>query len=594
MYLIYGWMWIVFVQVVHSDLSCPELAPKCTCGKAYDWIGNEWKMVTYANCSNSGLVQVPDLSSLYGKSVYRLSLNNNNITRIKSNHFVNITVQHLVLSKNPLKSIPENAFKEIRHKLERLDIDGVKLKIDTGLPFLKGMTKLKSVDLGYNLLKNKYKVFPSGLFASLNLTSLVSLTLQALQMSKLEEGAFNGIEGLEQLDLSYNFLPDFPKELLHLKKLKRLKLYSNEIMVLKNNTFSGLTKLQKILIGVNDIDTIEPGAFNDLEGSLEEINLYHNPLPAVPTEALSELRKLKKLSLVKNSLSEVKNGSFVGDYSLEELQIGDNPKLAFDDEGMFHGIEESLSTLFIRSLNLDSLPVHILSRLKRLEYLDATDNNIRKIDKRFFKGLNLSIVKLMKNRIKHIDHRAFRNFPKGVILDLHDNLIHNISFILEVEKCTFKEVYLTRNRIKCNCEVEKVLNSGLVSWDVIGDCYAEENLVKRWYNFKDPKLMDYFRRTCKMTKPFALCFQSTSSTSSVHVSLTNYFVLCAFMCCLRIFFTLNFWYIYIPSLLCADRWNGSYWFRCYYVICTVELQCLEHLWDHRKLFETWVVRAIEG
>ena len=27
---------------------------------------------------------------------------------------------------------------------------------------------------------------------------------------------------------------------------------------------------------------------------------------------------------------------------------------------------------------------------------------------------------------------------------------------------------------------------------------------------------------------------------------------------------------------------------------TVKLQWLEHLWDHRKLFETWVVRATEG
>lgn len=313
MHLIYGFIWIAFIQVVDSDVECPELAPKCRCGKSYDWIGSEWKMVTFANCSYAGLVQVPDLSSLNGKSIYRISLNNNNITRIKSDHFVNISVKHLVLSKNPLKSISEKAFSPLRRKLEILDIDGVKLKINTGLPFLKGMTKLKSLDLGYNLLENKYKVLPSGLFAGLNLTSLVSLTLQALQMSKLEEGTFNGIEGLEQLDLSYNFLPEFPKEVLKLKELKRLKLYSNEVMNLKNNTFAGLTKLQKLLIGVNDIGTIEPGAFNDLEDSLEEINLYLNPLLAVPTEALSDLRKLKKLSLVKNSLSEMKNGSFVGD-----------------------------------------------------------------------------------------------------------------------------------------------------------------------------------------------------------------------------------------------------------------------------------------
>ena len=30
------------------------------------------------------------------------------------------------------------------------------------------------------------------------------------------------------------------------------------------------------------------------------------------------------------------------------------------------------------------------------------------------------------------------------------------------------------------------------------------------------------------------------------------------------------------------------------IMVTVEPQWLEHLWDHGKLFETWVVRATEG
>ena len=38
-------------------------------------------------------------------------------------------------------------------------------------------------------------------------------------------------------------------------------------------------------------------------------------------------------------------------------------------------------------------------------------------------------------------------------------------------------------------------------------------------------------------------------------------------------------------------WQSNYK-NCY--VGTVELQWLEHLWDHRKLFETWVVRATEG
>ena len=37
------------------------------------------------------------------------------------------------------------------------------------------------------------------------------------------------------------------------------------------------------------------------------------------------------------------------------------------------------------------------------------------------------------------------------------------------------------------------------------------------------------------------------------------------------------------------------WFQCIMDLkTTVEFQWLEHLWDHRKLFETWVVRVTEG
>ena len=32
----------------------------------------------------------------------------------------------------------------------------------------------------------------------------------------------------------------------------------------------------------------------------------------------------------------------------------------------------------------------------------------------------------------------------------------------------------------------------------------------------------------------------------------------------------------------------------YIHVYTVELQCLEHLWDYEIVFETWVVRAIEN
>ncbi|WAQ97769.1 LIGO4-like protein [Mya arenaria] len=398
---------------------------------------------------------------------------------LKRESFANITVNELVLRKNPVKHIHNDVFQDLKDSLEVLDMDSSRIKIDTGLPFLQGLTNLKVLDLGYNQLKNKYKTFPSGIFAGLDLLSLRTLTLQALQMSNIDSGAFTGIEHLEQLDLSFNFLYEFPTELLSLKNLKDLKLYSNDIEFLRNNTFKGLQNLRQLLIGVNEIDTIEDGAFNDLENSIKELNFYHNPLYKVPSDAINGLKSLTKLSLVKTNLETVPNGTFDGEYQLTELHLDHNPGLQFSDEGMFYGIEDSLETLFIRTLNLTQLPLNVLQRLSKLKYLDASNNAIKQIDKDFFKGLQLQSIQLSWNKIRNIDHLAFTAFEKGVVINLHNNNLRDLSFILELDECTFDEVHVTGNSIKCDCGVEKVINSGLVTWGLTGECYVEEDKVKQ-------------------------------------------------------------------------------------------------------------------
>lgn len=500
----------------------------CACVEATDWWLNAWTTLKVVNCSHRALTEIPDFGPLRDKTFHRLLLNNNNITAINSDDFKNITVREIVLRKNPMKRIRHDAFQEIRHVLEILDLDSDRITIDEGLRFLDGLYQLKVLDLGYNRLRDRYEEFPSEVFAGLNLSSLTTLTLQALQITKIDDGAFSGLENLEQLDLSYNFISDFPSELRRLTNLKGLKLYSNELTSIKNNTFEGLTQLKKLLIGVNEItaESIELGAFNDLNNSIEEINLYQNPLYRVPSEVLQNLKNLKKLSLVKTNLENIENGTFVGDYKLEELHLDDNPGLSFEDEGMFNGIEKSLEMLFIRRLNLDKLPLNVIKRLKNLYYLDAADNVIKKIDKHFFNGLQLTHIKLMWNQIKHIDYRAFKKMDKGVTLDLHSNEIRDISFILHVKECTFQEVYLTKNRIACDCNVEKVLNSGLVSWQVIGECYVETGGQKRWYSFADENLMEHFGRVCNRTRPYASCFQSTSGSGTPYlkVCIINFYI----------------------------------------------------------------------
>ena len=47
-----------------------------------------------------------------------------------------------------------------------------------------------------------------------------------------------------------------------------------------------------------------------------------------------------------------------------------------------------------------------------------------------------------------------------------------------------------------------------------------------------------------------------------------------------------------PEMICIHAYGKCVAFMV--VIITVELQLLEHLWDYENLFETGVVRAIEG
>ncbi|XP_045204796.2 leucine-rich repeat-containing G-protein coupled receptor 5A-like [Mercenaria mercenaria] len=524
-------LWMSSAITVASLFTCPEMT-NCACGEVNDWWLNEWTNIKVVNCSYRSLTKIPDFNLLKDKTFHRLLLNNNNITGINRDDFKNISIREVVLRKNPMKKIARDAFQEIRHVLEILDLDSDRITIDEGLRFLHGLYKLKVLDLGYNRLKNEYEEFPSEVFANSNLSSLTTLTLQALQMTKIDDGAFSGIENLEQLDLSYNFISDFPSELRKLKNLKGLKLYSNELTSIKNNTFAGLTKLKKLLLGVNEItaESIELGAFNDLTDSIEEINLYQNPLMKVPSEVLQNLKNLKKLSLVKTNLESIENGSFVADYKLEELHLDDNPKLSFEDEGMLNGAEDSLQVLFIRRLNLEKLPLKVLRRLENLYYLDAADNVIKKIDKHFFNGLKLSHIKLMWNQVRHVDHRAFKNMGKGIILDLHGNDIRDISFILHVEECTFQEIYMTKNKIPCDCTVEKVLNSGLVSWQVIGECFIETEGKKQWYSFDDSNVKDHFGKVCNKTRRYASCFQSTSDSGPQYlISIIYYCIYVSFL-----------------------------------------------------------------
>ncbi|KAL3878590.1 hypothetical protein ACJMK2_030926 [Sinanodonta woodiana] len=513
-FIVYLMLWIASVT---TDLTCRDLRSVCTCGMKFVWYEGAWKNLAVVNCSSAGLVSIPNFSSLEGQDIDMLILNNNNLTDIPPNAFRNLTVKELVLSRNPLKSIRQNLFAPLKESLKKLELQGVELYIDDGLVFLSNLDQLRALDLGNNHLKNEYGEFTGGIFDGLGLNSLKTLGLRVLKMTKLKEGAFRGLPNLEELDISINYLAEIPGELKNVKNLRVLNMYSNEINILKNGTFDGLSNVESLYFGANEIATIEEGAFAGLEDSLQRINLYHNALTSVPVDAIVNLRKLKMLGFAANNIQTIENGTLVGEYRLEILELDKNP-LTYH-ENMFTGVEDSLTTLFIRENELTTLPLRALRKLKRLSHLDAADNHITEIDKLFFGNLKLSKIYLMRNKISKVDPSAFESHPNGIILDLYKNLLTDISFILKLEVCKFDDVDVSSNPVICDCSIEEILNSGRVAFPINGECSFPEDESKI-YRFDSPRLMERLVSSCNRTKQYAFCRPSVyeaSSTSRVTV-----------------------------------------------------------------------------
>ena len=85
-------------------------------------------------------------------------------------------------------------------------------------------------------------------------------------LNDFEGNIFNNLEYLEDLLLSGNEIESIePCAFNRLKNLRRLDLHNVKLRHLNENTFFGLDKLKKLDLNHNTIKSIDPYAFNDLK-----------------------------------------------------------------------------------------------------------------------------------------------------------------------------------------------------------------------------------------------------------------------------------------------------------------------------------------
>ena len=145
------------------------------------------------------------------------------------------------------------------------------------------------------------------------------------------------------------------------------------IAALKPGDFDGLTRLDSLNLGDNQLTTLPSGAFDRLT-NLRNLDLHGNLLTTLPAGVFDRLTRLLALRLHDNRLTTLPAGAFDRLTRLLELRL-DNNRLTTLPSGAFDGLT-GLLFLLLGNNRLASLPAGAFDKLTNLRILELQNNHL--------------------------------------------------------------------------------------------------------------------------------------------------------------------------------------------------------------------------
>ena len=278
------------------------------------------------------------------------------------------------------------------------------------------------------------------------LTGLQELDLQYNALTSLPAGVFDALAGLTYLDLRYNALTSLPAGVFDaLGSLTTLRLNGNGLTTLPAGVFDALGSLTTLRLGSNELTTLPAGVFDELTG-LQELDLYGNGLTTLPAGVFDALGSLTTLDLSNNHLAGLTRDDPLFSNLPANATVrldgqtwnvcGRTPKVrdailtaagasgcAAVDIVDLAGVER----LPIGSKGLTSLQAGDFDGLTNLQELYLFNNALTSLPAGVFDALG-SLREL------HLEENALTSLPAGVfdeltqlrLLDLHDNALTSL------------------------------------------------------------------------------------------------------------------------------------------------------------------------
>lgn len=267
----------------------------------------------------------------------------------------------------------------------------------------------------------------------------------AKMLQQAKPGYFNNLnealknpDQVKGLNLSYQDLKEFPKDIFKLTNLADLRLNNNQIKVIPPQ-IAELAKLQWLELSSNQISQL-PREIGNLP-ELRELDLFKNKLTGLPAE-IGDSKKLERLELAYNPIAalppEIGNLQELRILRLFEHrmtslppEIGKLQKLlelyligSKDADGKKDGLESlpveigslrDLTILVLLQNNLTVLPPEI-GQLKHLHFLNLDDNKLTELPNELA-HLPLSYLYCGNNQLTEIPAASFPRVAKQILAD---------------------------------------------------------------------------------------------------------------------------------------------------------------------------------
>ncbi|OXB53839.1 hypothetical protein ASZ78_009132, partial [Callipepla squamata] len=277
------------------------------------------------------------------------------------------------------------------------------------------------------LNNNEFSVLEAtGIFKKL--PQLRKINLSNNKITDIEEGAFDGASGVNELLLTSNRLETVRDKMFKgLESLKTLMLRSNRVSCVGNDSFTGLSSVRLLSLYDNQITTVAPGSFDTLH-SLSTLNLLANPFNC--NCHLAWLGDWLRKKRIVTGNPRCQKPYFLKEIPIQDVAIQDFTCDDGNDDNSCSPLSRCpaectcLDTV-VRCSNkgLKALPKGIPKDVTEL-YLDG--NQFTLVPKELSNYKHLTLIDLSNNRISTLSNQSFSNMTQLLTLILSYNRLRCI------------------------------------------------------------------------------------------------------------------------------------------------------------------------